>query len=322
MGIKKFEHLKKSLSNIESNTKKSQKLENAIWDSGSKIESLTSQIEEIRPQLESAEQIARRKEEISKLEARRERQEASVEKAVSEVKKKGAVEGFPSVMFKSAEQKIKKELEEERKRRSVRNARIMLVVLAFAIPTVYLEIYDHFLPWTCDNGEVIEETSLLDGVNDCSDGSDEEEEFWGNTRAENSSVQFPCGMIILAIAFLGVGFMLVASAYGDDEISVDLGLYPGYAEALKENQRLQRSLAGKRKQLKNIVSSLDPSSKKLTRIEKELPEKLDSLETALENQEKKKLELESEAASVAEETDALWEGIRHLLPHSNLLKSD
>jgi septal ring factor EnvC (AmiA/AmiB activator) len=322
MGIKEFEHLKKSLSNIESNTKKSQKLENAIRGSGSKIESLTSQIEKIRPQLESAEQIAQRKEEISKLEARREMQEASVEVADSEVKKKGAMEGFPNMMFKSAAKKIKKELKEKRKRRGGRTQTVMFLVLLFVIPTVYLSIYDYYLPWTCDNGEVIEHTSLVDGVNDCSDGSDEEEYFWTSSRAEEGHSFFVLGMGILAIVFLVVGFMLVGLARGDDDISGDLQLYPGYAEAEKKNDKLQDSLKWEKAELAATRRLIAPKSKGLTHIGKKLPAKLDSLENDLEKEEKKKSELESEAASVAEKTDALWEGIRHLLPHSNLLKSD
>ena len=323
MGIKEFGHLKKSLSTIESNTKRSRKLKNGIRNSVKRIGSLKTEIGVIRPLLESAEQIAQRKELISKLEAQLERRGASVNKAVSEVKKKGGVEGFPNMMFKSAATKIKKKLLEKRKKGNSAKKIVMFLVLLYVIPNVYLAWEDHFLPWTCDNGEVIEQTSLIDGVNDCSDGSDEDEAGWLSlSRAEENDTDYDMGRVIVVIVLLIVWGALVSAVGNNENIDEDLRLYPGYAEAKKKNARLQNSLNLKEEELAATRRLIASESKELAHIGQKLPAELDSLENDLEKEEKKKSELESEAASVAEKTDALWEGIRHLLPHSNLLKSD
>jgi len=333
VGIKEFRHLKKSLHDIESNTKKSQKLENSIRSSGTKVKSLKSEIKGILRVLIPTEEIEQTKQKISYLEPEIEKQKASCDETLSLIKKKGAMEGFPTMMFSSAEKKIKDELREkiEKKdlRRSALRALVMIIVLSHFIPDWIADYEDYYLPWTCDNGEVIEQTSLQDGVNDCSDGSDEAESgFWDPlTRAEGDTDNYQIGWVLVVGVLLLGGIFLVLVAYGsafvaeDIKLEDELLLYPGYAEALKENQRLGRSLTKKQNKLSKLNSRIMPLKNRVKKGEDQ-GGGIITLERKLKNQEKKKLELESEAASVAEETDTLWEGIRHLLPHSNLLKLD
>lgn len=267
MGIKDFNHLKKSLSDIESNTKILKQIEKDISKLNREIQPYRIEIEGVRAQFEPAEK-EKRKAKIAKLESRLEAEDSELQAA-------------SLGLFK----------EEVRAKQAIRESNRNFRIIGFGLGIIWIYALLNF------------------------------RDFYSGLGLTSPGLETSCGTdFVFCLAWIAIPFLFLSSGGG---IIVSLaGSDPN------SQVRPIGTIENEKSEAKNLILNMkegiiDELNRtkyyKGTHIKDHLPAKLKSLEQELNHLE---ILLEGKLIDKSKknaESEALWEGIKHLLPHSHLL---
>lgn len=181
---------------------------------------------------------------------------------------------------------------------------LMIILVSSSSVGLYSTI-DLNQTWECDDGEEIHWSSVLDGKQNCADGSDERRSGWtgDTTRAENAySASSPLGEY--AFSYWGLGILFVISCF--------LGnfLFPNSIENLEtDKEKINQTISSKKNAQNRLKTDLK-RMKKLPRLIELSNESVTVLEVKIANADARVLSLN---LSISDEMDK----ISHLIPYSN-----
>lgn len=297
MGIKEFEFLKSTLAQIEATQKEMGGLKEPLRKRRKKVKSL--------------------KTDVLALEEKRDLESAS--SLQSKIDASAASQQSIKSKLKTLRQKIKSAKAEKDVAENVEGRSTLLMIVIVVIVGAWLfqqfheDVQNRDYIFVCDNGNEIQTTSLLDGTDDCGDGSDEEDPFWSLSRAQEEedntmSVDMGCGlMIFLAIiipVLLGIG-----------------NRGPG-EKVTKINSKLKRLKSQKSK----LNNDNNVFNREITEGEenlnnwKSIPKGLNSLQRKIASEESKITEIYDRKAELRSELESLSKSVKHLIPYANLLQ--
>ena len=185
--------------------------------------------------------------------------------------------------------------------------------------------------WVCDNGEIIGLLDVQDGIEDCSDGSDEEEYVFSDSRSEDARDSDEYGELSDAQwgtfftkaggkALPGLVFVGIAIVYYSLRNKPLQAKIVKLKEGLKDRSKKEKSLKDNVKSWKRKTSTLRKSIKekenKITSIENqklEIRKSQNKLENTVSEIDMAKLYIEKSEEKEVE----LWESIRDIIPFGN-----
>ena len=324
MGIKEFNHLKESLSKIEENNRKSLDDIERKKKIHKRIGELSRQISETRTKISSDSDISEMKTKLSQLKESEIRHIEVITGMREEVQVRSRWAAFPELSFEEAEVRMREQ--SKRKREKIGTLAIVLLVLTGCFLTIntYLKVEENYSPWTCDNGEVIHQDGLLDGENDCSDGSDEAKSgFWDDlTRAESDEDSHEMAAFIVAGLVAATCWWIFSriDEWKKDD-SINEMMFPDYVDEKFEFLRKKEQISIEETSIRRMKDQIKSISSEITKQAQTLPSRLESYQTKHNNLNKESSDLQRKIEVYERDNEVLWEGIAHLIPHSDLVRS-
>ena len=328
MSLSELKRLKTTLADVETTRKKISEIPSEIVKLEKKLKSSMKRLQSAETELDKTKKLKNQHSEwLEDVEKKIQHNEKYQHKAETKVKN-FATEEKPLI------KKTEKEISDLRE---INHGYVMMLFAVFTL--VLMTFYGtvegwqeaNNLPrgeWVCDNGEIIDLLDVMDGSEDCSDGSDEETNFFSDSRAEkaedseeyNELLDAKWGLWLKTIGnscVPGVIFVCLAGAYMYFRNTPITQKVIILQEENKKRIAKEKSLKSNVKKWERKTSGLNKSVKtredKISSIrEKELH--ITEIKDEIKKLQKKITDSESNIMKLEQKEIELWESIRNLIP--------
>ena len=193
----------------------------------------------------------------------------------------------------------------------------MFTLLSFIIAAILFSLLAN--SFTCDNGYIIEYNKILDGKEDCADGSDEFEEFWTNSRAQSAEGEpwfWTLNILLFSPPIIYCLCRYVVFVHFDSEKS----------RAGKKLEDVRRKRTQVRRHITSVENRISAINKEINTIQSEFdlyskkPELLDLKESRIEELEGHIQKMSTRIQRIINDIEALLGDVKNMIPYSELLK--